>query len=144
MKNLTRLFWVSSTLIATFSIYVFAEENKKNKLQIIMQNLLQDTQNILEGMILEDYKLIYESADRIASHPTPGIAIQVKLLKNMGGDLSTFKNLDGYVHDRAIAVREASKIMDKEQIFSEYTKLLNGCLSCHTQYKTKVSNIINK
>lgn len=141
MKSVKLVFLIISL---SFTAPSYAEEEKKNKLQIVMQNLLQDTQDIVRGMMLEDYTIIFEAADRIASHPTPGLGIQVKLMRNMGGELPAFKALDGFVHDRAVSIRKASRAKDMHLVTREYNKLLNGCQSCHTQFKTRVSNILSK
>ncbi len=144
MKIFKWLFLIISLSVMAVGGYSYAEEKKQNKLQIVMQNLLQDTQYLVQGMMLEDYTLIAESADRIADHPTPGLAVQMKLLSNMGGDLSAFKTLDDFVHDRAVALREAGQSKDMERVNTEFTALLDGCQSCHSRFKAKVHNILSK
>ena len=144
MKSVQPLFFIISLSFIALTASSYAEREKKNKLQIVMQNLLQDTQDIVRGMMLEDYTIISEAADRIAAHPAPGLGIKIKLMRTMGGELFKFKALDGAVHDRAVSIRKASRVKDMGLITIEYNRLLNGCQSCHTQFKTKISNILNK
>lgn len=144
MKTLNNLFLIISLFFAVMVANSFAEGKKQNKLQIIMQNLLKDTQTLIGGVMVEDYGLIAESADRIASHPTPGMAVQFKLLRNIGGDLSAFKTLDDIVHDRAVAIGKAGRVKDMERVTREFSALIDGCHSCHSRFKVKIHNILSK
>jgi len=150
MKSFTRPFKtvilglaVSLTLV-TMGGSSYAAEKKPNKLQIIMQDLLKDTQALIEGIMVEDYDRIATSARRIASHPTPGMGVQFKLLRKMGGDLSTFKTLDDAVHDRAVAIGKAGQAKDMARATREFSALVEGCQSCHSRFKVKIHNILSK
>lgn len=108
----------------------------------VMQGLLTDTQNITEGIVLEDFTLIEKAATNIVDHPKPDLAIRMKLVKAMGSQMGKFKAKDTVVHDSAVALVKAAQAKNMDAVTQEYQTLINGCLACHTSYKEKVANIL--
>jgi len=121
---------------------VFAQET--NRLKLVMNGLLKDTQLLNEGIFLEDYKKIELAAGNIADHPTPGKETMQKVMENLGTEMPTFKGYDMKVHNTAVIIAKAAKENDMKSIVSNYHQLIDGCLSCHNNYKKRVSNILSQ
>jgi len=117
--------------------------NQPNKLQLVMQGLLNDSLLLNQGIFYQDFAKIEQSAKDIANHPTPGIGTMKKVKSHLGTEMVNFKGFDIMVHDTAVKINEAAVKKDIEAVKSAYHELLNGCLSCHIQYKERISKILS-
>ncbi len=114
----------------------------KTTLKHVMRGLLNDSQQISEGIFLQRYNQIEQAALKIANHPTPSIEIRQKLAKNLGAEMGVFKNFDIKVHDTAVVIAKAANKKDMKLIVTEYHKLVDGCQSCHGSFKKRVSKVL--
>jgi len=120
----------------------FAQDS--NRLKQVMNGLLKDTQLLTEGIFLEDYKKIELAASNIADHPTPGKETMQKVMKNLGAEMPTFKGFDMKVHNTAVLIAKAANGNDMKAVVSNYHQLVDGCQSCHNQYKQKISTLLSQ
>ena len=107
-----------------------------------MRGLLNDSQQISEGIFLQKYQQIELAAARIADHPQASMEIKQKLVKNLGAEMGVFKSFDIKVHNTAVAIAKAAKDKDMKLVVKEYHQLVDGCQSCHGGFKQRVSNIL--
>jgi len=115
---------------------------KQTTLKHVMRGLLNDSQQISEGIFLQRFNQIEQAALKIANHATPSIEIKQKLAKNLGPEMGVFKNYDIKVHDTATALAKAANEKDMKLVVIEYHQLVDGCQSCHGSFKKRVSKIL--
>ncbi len=120
-----------------------AEVIQEKGLKSVMQGLLKDTQALTEGIFLEDYKKIEAAAKNIANHPTPGTLTMRKVMAGLGAEMGVFKGFDMKVHDTALVIANSASEQNMSKIISGYHQMIDGCQSCHAQFKPRVSKIIN-
>ena len=135
-----------STLVLISGAVVAGETNaeKVNGLRVVMQGLLEDTQQITAGIFLQDFSKIKMAADKIANHPTPGMATKSKLVANLGAEMGKFKQFDTTVHDTAVVIATAAGEEDMVAVMTAYHQLVDGCQACHSEFKQRVSTILAK
>jgi len=116
----------------------------ENRLQLVMQGLLKDTQKLNEGIFYDDFAKIEQAAKNIADHPKPGMPTMKKVIGYLGKEMPKFKGLDTVVHNTAVTISKAANEKDMVSVVSNYHKLIDGCQSCHSQFKTRVSKVLRK
>ena len=132
-----------STLVLSSSTGA-AESTGSNDvtLKIVMQGLLEDSIKINKGIFLEDFSMIETAADRVANHPAPPMATKRKLMTSLGFEMRKFKASDTIVHDLAVEIGQAAQKENMGAVVVKYHELLDGCLSCHEEFKARVSTIL--
>jgi len=126
-----------------------AEQNEKkastsNDLKVIMNGLLDDTKLLTEGIFLEDFSKIEFASNNIANHPKPSSTTLKKVKSNLAEEMGTFKGFDMQVHNASQEIAKLAPSKDMVKIVSLYHKIIDGCQSCHNQYKSRISNILSK
>lgn len=144
---------VTTTLIITLSIVslnctrVMAHEKSQvhsNKsLKLVMQGLLKNSHLLTEGIFYDDFTKIEKAANHIADHPKPGMPTMKKVIGYLGKEMPKFKSFDGKVHNTAVEIAKAAKNKDMKRVMSNYHQLIDGCQSCHSQFKQRVSKQLN-
>ncbi|MBE9547805.1 MAG: cytochrome c [Proteobacteria bacterium] len=132
-------------LLCMVSGAVIAEEaNEKqiNGLRLVMQGLLEDTQQITTGIFLQDFSQIEVAANKIANHPSPGMATKTKLIANLGGEMGKFKQFDTLVHNTAVKLSRAASNEDMTAIITAYHQLIDDCQACHAEFKQRIIKIL--
>jgi len=114
----------------------------KGSLKLVMQGLLTDTQQLTSAMLTEDFARIEKIAKNIADHPKPSMATRMKLMKAMGSDMAKFKANDSVVHEAAVAMVKNAQNKDIKSVGDNFQTMIGGCLSCHDEFKGKVSDIL--
>jgi cytochrome c556 len=139
----------SSLLISSLSVIADtkAQKAKEQKapevtFKSVMQGLLTNSLAINKGIFLEDFTMIEQAAAHIADHPKPDMAIRKKLMMNLGLEMGTFKSLDNVVHQSSVDIVSAAKEKNMEKVVKQYHQLIEGCLSCHADFKKRVSEIL--
>ena len=137
---------IISTVLTAFSasFFVVADDPDITTLKHVMQGLLKDTQELTQGIFLEDFQQIEQAAKRIADHPKPDLSIRMKLIGKLGSDMSRFKSFDMKVHDVAVSISQAAVQRDMSAAIIGYHKLIDGCQSCHSDFKQPVSKLLNQ
>ena len=111
-------------------------------LKEVMQQLLEDTKLLTEALISEDYKLIAESADRIANHQMADKETRMKLAKSFGPEMMQFKGFDMKVHNAATEINKDAVTQDMNSILTNYSILIKGCQSCHNSFKERAITVL--
>ena len=115
---------------------------KEGTLKRVMQGLLTDTQQLTKAMLMEDFATIETLANNIANHPKPSLATRMTIMKTMGEEMVKFKSNDEVVHGAAVAMAKNANNKDIKAITENFQTMIGGCMSCHSEFKTKVSAIL--
>jgi uncharacterized protein YndB with AHSA1/START domain len=129
-----------ATTLATYGeATTLATSGEATTLRAIMQGLRDNLTDITDGLLTDDFGLIARGANGIAEHPRIP-AEQVNLVAaELGEDMAVFKQLDTWVHDLALEVKAAAEKSDRVALFSNYQKMVEGCVACHNAYKDRVA-----
>lgn len=114
----------------------------EGSLKSVMQGLLKETQQLTAAMLNEDFTLIADKAKNIADHPKPSMATRMKIMKAMGPKMAKFKANDDVVHSAAVNIMTNAQQKNIKGVGENYKKMIDGCLSCHSMFKSKVSAIL--
>ena len=147
MKNKTKIILklaASSLLISSLFVIAHTKEQKAPQVTFknVMQGLLTDSLAINNGIFLEDFTMIEQAAAHIADHPKPDMSIRKKLMMNLGAEMGTFKSLDHVVHQSGVDLVSAAKEKNMVKVVAKYHQLIDGCLSCHADFKKRVSELL--
>lgn len=115
---------------------------EEGSLKRVMQGLLTDTQQLTKAMLTEDFTSIEKIAHNIADHPKASLAIRMKLIKAIGTQMVKFKSNDDVVHGAAVAMAKNANNKDIKAIAENFQTMIGGCMSCHSEFKTKVLAIL--
>ena len=138
--NIRKPFYtISISALALFTTLGVAVEPS---LKEIMQDLRDDTAGIANGLLVEDFQAIADSAGRIASHPQiPAEQVQL-VAAELGAEMAAFKQFDTLVHDLSLSIAAAAKEGDTSLAASHYHSMLDGCLACHASYRERVADVL--
>ena len=147
MQNKTKLLVLMFSIFSLNSGIALAHggESKPstNKLKLVMQGLLKDSHLLSEGIFYEDFSKIEKAAKNIADHPNPGMQTMKKVIGHLGKDMPKFKGLDTKVHNTAISIMKAASKKNMSAVVANYHELIDGCQSCHSQFKKRVSKVLS-
>jgi len=147
MKSEINRWVLALSVLGLVSGAVVAEETtdkQVNELRLIMQGLLEDTQQIAAGIFLQDFSKIALAANKIAHHPAPGMVTKTKLIASLGPKMGQFKQFDSVVHDTAIVIATAANEEDMTAAMTAYHQLIDGCQACHSEFKQRVTKILEE
>ncbi|MFA7523341.1 MAG: cytochrome c [Halothiobacillaceae bacterium] len=114
-----------------------AEENATpQRFLEIMNALGEDMVEITRGITSEDWMQVAEHAEAIANHPRPPMSERARILAFAGSDMATFRQFDQETHQAAEALADEAAGGDGEAIIAGFSRLQNGCLSCHAQFRS--------
>jgi cytochrome c556 len=146
MKQHCKTGLVLSTLIFSLILIsnISATETTTHSVSLksIMQNLLNDTQKITEGMFLDNFKMIEKAANNITTHPEIPKPTKLKLMKSFGPKMADFKAYDALVHNAAVEINKAAKEKDIETILKQYQQMISACQDCHNNFKVATQEIL--
>lgn len=106
----------------------------------MMQKLLTDMQTVDQGIYTEDFKLIANGAGNIADHPNMTTEDKKIIKQTLGSEMKKFVDFDMKVHHHADSMRIAALQEDMEKVLDHYRIVQQGCVDCHSNYRTKISN----
>ncbi len=114
-------------------------EVKKNDLQLIMNELMKNTQTLSHAILIQDFEQIELAAASIADHPKPSSQTLNQIKQTLNKEMPLFKQYDNTVHQAALTITSLVKAKDIQQITTEYLRMYQGCQSCHADYKERIS-----
>jgi hypothetical protein len=118
--------------------------SEANDLKDIMQGLRNNLVDISDGLLTDDFEKIAHGADAIAGHPRIP-PWQVKLVAaELGSEMAAFKQLDALVHDLSLEIKVAATTHDRDDVISDYQRLLEGCLACHSSFKERIAAVLGR
>jgi hypothetical protein len=112
-------------------------------LKMIMQGLLDDTVEITDGLMTDDFNKVAHGAARIANHPRiPAEQVQL-VAAELGTEMATFKQFDNSVHELSLSISAAAEEKDRNKAIALYQRMLSGCFVCHAAYKDRVATVLS-
>lgn len=110
----------------------------------VMLNLVGSMQNIIFGIMIEDYEQVANIAEDIAYHPGPELEKRIALLKKLNLDALSFKQHEDKIRQNALNLMNAAAIKDRVRVLERYSELAKSCTECHITYREKVRSFIKK
>lgn len=110
----------------------------------VMLNLVESMQNIVFGIMVEDYEQVENIAEDIAYHPGPELEKRIALLKKLNFDALSFKQHEDKIRQNALNLMQAAAIKDRVRTLERYAELARSCTECHITYREKVRSFIKK
>ena len=92
-------------------------------------------QIVTDGISREDWKLVAETAPRIAEHPQPPLGEKMRILAFAGSDAGRFKRFDERTHQAAKTLEQAAKRGDGQAVVAAFSTLQGNCLACHQNFR---------
>ncbi len=132
-------------LIAVFSVLAiaFGATAAESNLKEIMQGLRDDSVAVADGLLMDDFNMVAQGADRIANHAQiPPSQVQL-VAAELGPEMATFKQFDNTVHDLSLSIAAAARNNDRDQAIADYQRMLNGCFGCHAAYRERVAAVLS-
>ncbi len=110
----------------------------------VMLDLVNNMQNILFGIMIEDYGQVSNIAEDIAYHPGPELEKRIVLLNKLKLEAMTFKLHEDRVRQNALKLMKAADKADRAETLKQYANLARSCTECHITYREKVRSFIKK
>lgn len=121
---------------STVSLLAFqAGAEEPMELRRIMQDLGEDMQAVTDGISREDWRLVAETAARIAEHPQPPVTEKVRILTFIGSDVARFRGFDEQTHQAGKALEQAAEREDAQAVIDAFATLQTACLGCHQAFR---------
>lgn len=111
-------------------------------LKSIMQDLRNDSVQIMDGLLVDDFESVAAAAVRIAEHPQIPASQVALVAAELGKEMPSFKQLDTLVHDLAVSIQSAANDKDGGRATADYQQMLDGCLTCHAAYRQRVALVL--
>lgn len=133
-------------MIIVLSISLMALKSFQQKVQPetmplvpMMRLLLNDMYTIDEGIYTENYQMIEEGGEAVSDHPVM-TEEDKKLVKDaLGEEMKKFIKFDMIVHHHADSIAIAARNEKMNEILRHYRIVQQGCVDCHTSFRTKIS-----
>lgn len=127
-----------SGLLSLWFVFVIAApsqteagKQKPQTFKSVMRMLQGNIQQVLQGILMEEYKQIEKAATFIAAHPKPSLRERKRMMRLLGSHKKKFKAIDHQVHGAARRLSRAAKKRDMKEVLRHYQVVLSGCVSCH-------------
>lgn len=137
------------TILAGFSLSVMGwswyppEKTKQPEtlpLVPMMQQLLDDIQQVDQGIYTEDFAVIEEGAGNISDHPTMSLEDKKLVKQTLGEEMKQFVEYDMIVHHHADSMRMAAVEQNMQKVLQHYRITQQGCVDCHANYRESISS----
>jgi len=111
----------------------------------LMRGLEDDLATVAHGIWRDDSESVELGAGRIAGHPR-ATSDQVAIIQaTLGSEFGSFVQLDQGVHQAAADLAQlAADSAPSSQLFDQFVRVQEGCFSCHTQFRSRVSEALSE
>lgn len=109
----------------------------------IMLDNANSMQNILFGIMVEDYSQVANIAEDIAFHPGPDLEKRLALLQKLDMEAVTFKLHEDKVRQNALKLMKAAEKKDRLEVLEKFGALTQSCTECHIVYREKIRSFQN-
>lgn len=110
----------------------------------MMQLLLEDVNAVNQGIYTEDFKMIEKGAKNIAEHPVMTEEDKRLVKTVLGEEIKQFVAFDMIVHHHADSMAMTARQRNMEGVLKHYRIIQQGCVDCHTSYRTEISKARKK
>lgn len=108
-------------------------------LKPIMAAMGAEIHGILDGILLGDDERVSQGARAIAHHPEIAPAEIARIRRILGPRMKRFEAFDKETHRAALALAEASRTRDNQQVIDAFAAMQKGCLTCHSRFRAILS-----
>ena len=105
------------------------------KLRSIMQDMGENMQAIVDGIIREDYVQVEKNAGLVADHPQPPMTEKRRIKGFFGKKMSQFKGYDVKTHNTARQLAEQAKSGNVKEMIVTFSELQTSCVGCHQAFR---------
>lgn len=119
-----------------------AEPAGDGSLKLIMQQLGKDYSSLNHAILMEDFDSAAIAARAIAYHDKPSLGQRMKVLSELGSEMSEFKHADEKIHDLATGVEAAANSKNMQLLIQRQSQMLAACMSCHTNYRSRIVRLL--
>lgn len=139
-KLLIAIIVATSLLVMGWSLYPQEQSEQPETMPLIpmMQQLLADIQQVDHGIYTENFTLIEEGAGNISNHPTMTEEDKKLVKETLGPEMPQFVDYDMIVHHHADSMRMAALQENMEEILRHYRIVQQGCVDCHTAFRSDI------
>lgn len=106
-----------------------------------MLDMINNMQNILFGIMVEDYNQVANIAEDIAYHPGPELEKRLALLEKLEMEAMTFKLHEDQVRQNALLLMKAAEKPNRIDVLEKFSQLATSCTECHITYREKVRSL---
>lgn len=110
-------------------------EAEATALRKIMRELGRNMQTVTAAISREDWRLVADTAPRIADHPQPPLAEKMRILAFVGSDAGRFRGFDEQTQRAALALGQAAARSDGQAVIASFAALQDSCLACHQNFR---------
>lgn len=113
--------------------YEMSLENQRDTkpLKELMKGLLDDMQQINEGLMYRDFEKMASASERIAHHPKITEKERQMIASELGPEMKTFVSFDKIVHNYADSLSKAAEHKDLIKALQHYKVIQTNCINCH-------------
>lgn len=132
---------ITTSLLVMGWIFYPQEQHEQPETQPLvpmMQQLLADIQQVDHGIYTENFVLIEEGAGNISDHPAMTAEDKKLVKKTLGTKMQQFVDFDMIVHHHADSMRMAAQQENMEEILHHYRIVQQGCVDCHTAFRSDI------
>lgn len=111
-------------------------------LRALMVGLGQDMARISDGIWHEDFLMIEQGAESVATHPkiTPDEMAAIKTA--LDDRFAQFVSFDKVVHEAAEQLVKAARQNDMQGVLDLQSQIRQGCVSCHATFRSEVRHAL--
>ena len=107
-------------------------------LRPIMQQLGSNMAGFTQALWLEEYALMEEFAEGIATHPNISDEEMERIRAELGQEMDAFVAADEAVHEASVRLHAAAESRDVDRILERLHEVQVGCMACHTQFRERL------
>jgi cytochrome c556 len=119
-----------------------AIEEHKETLREIMQDFGAEYLRLSNALLMDDFKLLEESAKAIQSDPLPD-AIVAAIKTRLGRSFRAFERADEQSRRGAADLAKSAAAKDLVGSAKAFGAMTNGCVSCHKQFRATLRSLSN-
>lgn len=117
-----------------------AKDAHKITLRAIMQELGTEYLRLTNGLLIDDFKSLEESAKAIEGHPLPHEVVAA--IKNkLGRNFRAFERVDEQSHNAAAELAKRAAAKDITGSAKAFGRLSEACVSCHKQFRATLRSL---
>lgn len=132
---------VIAILVSTISLMAIKSlQPETMPLVPMMQLLLEDMNTVNRGIYTENFGLVEEGAMNIAEHPVMTEKDKELVKTVLGEEMQQFVAFDRTVHHHADSMATAARQRNLQKVLRHYRIVQQGCVDCHSSYRTEISN----
>jgi cytochrome c556 len=129
----------ASPLHAQAATDVHRHEHKPT-LRAVMQELGAEYVRLGNALMVEDFKVLEESAKAVESHPLPAELVAA-IKSKLGRSFRAFERTDDRSHHAAADLARRAAASDVTGAARAFAAMTQACVSCHKQFRATLRSL---